>query len=216
VRIGAPRPETFVLVGQDQATLPVLLHPFDPAPCRLAIVGDLWLSQVFVWRCVAASIRVVVRTDRPDRWVDLAAAAGGDRFVRVADLAARRAPEPARTIVIWDGLGLSGSGRPPFAFGSPGAGAWPSAKAVAQALVVREESPELLPLVAAASATILSRQHPEVVASLAGPLKLSPAAVRSIPTMPNGHALCLSRRFECQVQLRPTATENRVLGRSVA
>lgn len=89
------------LLGADPTGAAVFAPVFGPAVTTISAIVDISLVRQIVLRAIAIGARVVVHTDRPARWLPLAASIGDSRWLRITG------PEPARgpvDLVVQDGV----------------------------------------------------------------------------------------------------------------
>ncbi|WP_162140711.1 type VII secretion protein EccE [Jongsikchunia kroppenstedtii] len=102
------------LLGAHPTGAAVFAPIFGPAVATVSVTADISLIRQIVVRAIAIGARIVVHTDRPDRWLPLAASIGDSQWLRITTA------EPARSpfdLVVLDGIrpGSTGSGTTAFA-----------------------------------------------------------------------------------------------------
>lgn len=202
--LALPAGDDGVVAGVDAEGRPAVLGLSRPAPHDVVLVGGLWTAQVLALRVAATGAHVAVETGRPQSWMRLVHAMGGERNGMTVCDVGRVPPQGASAsapVVVVRDCGM----RPPR--GRVATGPWQCVLTLLPYV-----SPVAPQLVRRAGLVGVQRVSPDEAAELGRAMGLSQDEVDALPTLADGVTLWCADRDRQYVVTRPTDTETELLG----
>lgn len=203
-----------VVLGRDSAGRAVLVRLFGPEPMTVAFVGGWWALRVLVFRCLAHNAGVTVRAYDPADATRSGALADATHWLALNGLSSRAervtlahpggVPRPAtalRPLIEAHDLG------PTAPAGPPPLGPWRT-----RLTVLRQVTPAVLPLLAAADVLIVQRLPEPEATMLGSALGVRGDLVSRLPAMDDEMLAAFGAGSVRYMWLTPTPIERHLFG----
>lgn len=193
-----------VVAGTDPDGRAAVLGFHHPRAYDVALIGGLWTAQVLALRLAATGARIAVETGRPQAWLNLVQAVGGEAGAMSVHEVGRvppLGPTVSSPVVVVRDCGM----KPPR--GRVSSGPWQSVLTLLPYL--SPAAPRLLRGAALAGVQRVSPQEAEQVGRL---LSLSDREVAALPSLGEGVTLWCAPGGRQFTMIQPTDAESGLLG----